>query len=104
MCPYGNKAPRPESGRGALTCAGRDPRWPRQRPSASSACVAAVWLSRLELLVPPPDLGPVHDVPPCLDVVGAAVLVLEVVRVLPHVETHHRLPSFHQRVVLVRRA
>ena len=42
------------------------------------------------------DFRPVHDVPPGVDVVGPAVLVLQVVRVLPHVDAEDRpscLPS-----------
>ena len=50
------------------------------------------------------DLRPVDDVPPGVDVVGPAVLILEVVRVLPHVDPEQRLLAIHQRVVLVRRA
>src|SRR5437016_567276 len=37
------------------------------------------------------DLAPVHDVPPRLDVVRADILVLQVVRVLPHVQPQDRL-------------
>src|SRR5215475_3790447 len=48
------------------------------------------------------DLRPVDYVPPRVDVVGPAVLVLEVVRVLPHIDAKHGLLSVHQRVVLVR--
>src|SRR5262245_19587913 len=50
------------------------------------------------------DLGPVHDVPPRVDVVGPAVLVLQVVGVLPDVDAEDRLLAFHQRAVLVRGA
>src|SRR6186713_2404564 len=49
-------------------------------------------------------LGPVHDAPPRADVVGPAVLILQVVRVLPDVDAEHGGLAFHQRVVLVRRA
>src|SRR3954464_9355061 len=49
-------------------------------------------------------LFPVDDVPPRGDVVGPAILVLQVVRVLPHVDPHDRLLPFHQRIVLVWRA
>src|SRR5262249_55063028 len=48
------------------------------------------------------DLSPVDDIPPCGDVVGASVLVLEVIGVLPHVETEDDLLAFHQRAVLIR--
>src|SRR5690606_4389745 len=44
---------------------------------------------------------PVDDVPEGLDVVGAAVLVLEVVGMLPHVEPEDRRVTVHQRAVLV---
>src|SRR5262249_56234653 len=50
------------------------------------------------------DLCPVHDVPPRVDVVGAAVLVLQVIRVLPDVDAEHRRLAVHHRIVLVRRA
>src|SRR5688572_16279753 len=59
------------------------------------------------LLVALRDLAPVHDVPPGLDVVRPAVLVLQVVRVLPDVEAEQdvaRLRALHERVVLVGRA
>src|SRR3982750_1775828 len=50
------------------------------------------------------NLRPIHDVPPRLDVIRPAVLVLEVVRVLPHVEAKDWGLAFHQRIVLIRRA
>src|SRR5258705_4929509 len=50
------------------------------------------------------DFLPVDDVPPRLDVVGPAVLVFQIVGVLPDVETHDRLLTLHQRIVLVRGA
>src|SRR5450759_1193701 len=49
-------------------------------------------------------LFPIHDIPPRADVVGSLVLVLEVVRVFPDIETHDRFLAFHERIVLVRRA
>src|SRR6516164_2269968 len=76
----------------AATRAGR-PRRARIVRGPPSAAGGGVELVR----VPPVD-----HVPPRLDVVGAAVLVLEVVGVLPHVEPEHRPPAFHDRVVLVR--
>src|SRR5437763_3446381 len=45
---------------------------------------------------------PIDHVPPRADVVGAAVLVLQVVGVLPDVEAKHREFSLHQRAVLIR--
>src|SRR5881409_3501698 len=47
------------------------------------------------------DLRPVDDVPPRVDVVWTAVLVLQIVRVLPDVDAEHDLLAFHQRAVLV---
>src|ERR1700732_4503149 len=47
---------------------------------------------------------PVHHVPPRGDVVGPAVLVFQVVGVLPDVDAEHRLLAFHERAILVRRA
>ena len=41
------------------------------------------------------DLGPVHDIPPRGDVVRPAILVLQIVGVLPHVESQDRRLSFH---------
>src|SRR6266567_8179407 len=49
------------------------------------------------------DGAPVDRVPPGGHVVGALVLVLEVVGVLPHVHAKDRDPAFHDRVVLVRK-
>src|SRR5258708_2316406 len=46
--------------------------------------------------------GPVDYVPPSADVIGAAVLVLQVVGVLPHVQAHHREFALHYGTVLVR--
>src|ERR1700691_912996 len=47
------------------------------------------------------DGRPVHDVPPRVEVVGAAVLVLEVVGVLPDVDAEQRDLAGGDRVVLV---
>src|SRR5438552_16632111 len=43
------------------------------------------------------DLRPVDDVPPRVDVVGTAVLVLRIVRVLPDVDAEPDLLAFHPR-------
>src|SRR5690242_6301426 len=48
-------------------------------------------------------LGPVHDVPPGVDVVRALVLVLQVVGVLPDVDAEQRRLPVGDRVVLVGR-
>jgi hypothetical protein len=47
--------------------------------------------------------GPVDHVPPRADVIGTAVLILQVVGVLPNVETDDGVLAFHDRVVLVGR-
>src|ERR1700730_17615170 len=46
---------------------------------------------------------PVHYVPPGFDVVGAAVLVVQVVGVLPNIAAQDRRVAVHQRAVLVLR-
>src|SRR5271166_5641546 len=48
-------------------------------------------------------LGPVHDVPPGVDVVRPAVLVVEVVRVLPDVDAEEWRLARGDRAVLIRR-
>src|SRR6266545_503888 len=63
----------------------------------------AVPPSSASLLEAPRHLRPVDDVPPGLDVLGAAVLVLEVVGVLPDVEPEQRHVAIHDRRVLVRK-
>src|SRR6185436_1607052 len=60
--------------------------------------------NRTSLLQPLVDLRPVDDIPPRVDVVGPAILILEVVRVLPDVDAEDGLLAVHHRVVLVRRA
>src|SRR3972149_4270567 len=54
-------------------------------------------------LQPARHLGPVDDVPPGGDVVGPAVLVVEVVGVLPDVDAEDRRLALGERAVLVRR-
>ena len=49
------------------------------------------------------DLVPIHHVPPRLDVIGPAVLVIEIIGVLPDVDAEDRRVAVHQRAVLVRR-
>src|SRR5207244_3361167 len=73
------------------------------RPASSSITSS---LCRLfpRRLKPSPYLRPVDDIPPRRDVVGAPVLILEVIRMLPHVEAKDGDLSIHQRAVLVRAA
>src|SRR5437868_15173498 len=46
-------------------------------------------------------LGPIDDVPPSRQIVRAAILVLEVIGVLPNVAAKDRPVAFHQGVVLI---
>src|SRR5690606_25158779 len=55
-------------------------------------------------LVAGSHLVPVDDVPPGGDVVGAPVLILEVISVLPHIEAEEGGIAVHDRRVLVGRA
>src|SRR5262249_33564667 len=48
------------------------------------------------------DLVPVDDAPEGRDVAGTAILVVEVVRVLPDVEPEERHVAVHDRAVLIR--
>ena len=52
----------------------------------------------LEALV---DLVPVDSVPPCGEVIGSAVLVLEVVGMLPHIVAQDGVFALRERTVLV---
>ena len=44
---------------------------------------------------------PVNDAPHILDVIGTAVLVAQVVSMLPNVDTHERTKSVYDRVAPV---
>src|ERR1035441_285293 len=57
-------------------------------------------LTRVEAVF---DGFPVHYVPPRGNVVRAAVLILQVVGVLPHVQAHHGVLALHHGAVLVGR-
>src|SRR5579863_1988657 len=46
-------------------------------------------------------LRPVDHVPPCLDIFGAAVLIFEVVGVLPDVKTEEGFAAVHDGIVLI---
>src|SRR5438132_14045973 len=43
---------------------------------------------------------PVHHVPPCFDVIGPAVLVFEIIGVLPNIKGKNRPVAVHERIVL----
>src|SRR5271165_1221470 len=47
------------------------------------------------------SLVPIHDVPPGIDVIGSAVLILEVVGVFPNVHAEHSLPTSKVLRVLI---
>src|SRR5258708_10050406 len=48
------------------------------------------------------DLAPVHGVPPRLEIIGAAVLVVEIIGVLPDIVSEQRALAVHDRTVLGR--
>src|SRR5688572_22350548 len=50
------------------------------------------------------DFGPVHDVPPTLEIVRAFVLVLKIIGMLPNIAAEDGLVAIHEWIVLVRRA
>src|SRR5260370_31296737 len=49
------------------------------------------------------DSVPVYYVPPGFDVIGPAVLVFEIIGVLPNINAENGCVAVHQRTVLVRR-
>ena len=76
---------------------------PRKTRSRGPRRGSESFLGSLRLRVAARDLVPVDDVPPRGEVVGSAVLVVEVVRVLPDVDAEQRHVALHERRVLVRR-
>ena len=50
------------------------------------------------------DSIPVNDVKKCTNVVGAPILIIEVIGVFPNVEAKNRSSAFHEWIVLIRRA
>src|SRR5262249_60427428 len=75
----------------------------RSAPCGLRGCLARCPDLADRFLIALCDRRPVDHVPPGLEVFGAAVLVLEVVRVLPDVDPEQRLVRLHDRRVLVRR-
>src|SRR5258707_2348929 len=67
-----------------------------------SACVSHAQRARLGGGIALSDLVPVHGIPPGLEVIGAAVLVIEIVSVFPDVVTHQHALAVHDRSVLGR--
>src|SRR5712692_7015866 len=70
---------------------------------ASSCGENQVMLAAAALLVATGNLIPVDHVPPGREIVGSAVLVLQVVGVFPHVIAHHGIQTTHQRAILIGR-
>src|SRR5690349_1215305 len=54
--------------------------------------------------IPRGDLIPADDIEPRRNVVGALILVFQIVSVLPHIKAKDRCLAVHQRRILVRRA
>ena len=77
---------------------------PDRRPLTrySVSCRPTVPASREYLLTEALfDFLPVHHVPPGGHVFRPAILILQVVGVLPDIEAHHGILAFHQRAVLI---
>src|SRR5215211_3069905 len=74
---------------------------PRHGPGTHHLWLFAAVSGALGGLVTPLSLIPVDHVPPRLYVLGAPVLVLQVVGVLPHVQPYNRGLAFHERAVPV---
>src|SRR5260370_10153681 len=70
---------------------------------ASSFGENQVTLATAALLVATSNLIPVDHVPPGREIVGSAILVLQVVGVFPHVIAHHGIQTTHQGAILVGR-
>src|SRR5260370_7043180 len=67
--------------------------------AATSTCL---WLvAAVSMLVAMGNLIPVDYVPPGGEVVGAAILVLEILGMLPDIVTHYREHTVHHRAVLL---
>src|SRR3954469_13746442 len=79
-------------------------RTPRARGSCGARARRGASASAGDRLVALGDLAPVDGVPPRVDVVGAPVLVLQVVGVLPDVNAQQRGLPLRDRVVLVGRS
>src|SRR5258707_12138166 len=67
-----------------------------------SACVSHAQRACLGGGVTLGDLVPVHGIPPGLEVIGAAVLVVEIISGFPDVVTHEHALAVHDRRVLIR--
>ena len=47
------------------------------------------------------DRWPIDDAPPTIDVIRSSILVSQVIRVFPHIQSEQRHGSRHQRTVLI---
>src|ERR1022692_301125 len=66
--------------------------------SPCSLLPSSLLLGRCKPLV---DLGPVHHVPPCFQVLGTQVLIFQVIGMLPDVVAEDRVQALGQRRILV---
>src|SRR5437870_2600324 len=44
---------------------------------------------------------PIHHIPPRVNVIRTTVLILQVIRVLPHIQSDHGKCAFHKRRILI---
>src|SRR5262249_32320123 len=81
----------------------KDARLKKNQPAATQSLGPSSRCLLLGGRKPAIDLVPVQRVPPSRDVVSAAILVLEVIRMLPHVDAHDRRLTIHDWAILIRR-
>src|ERR1700686_575511 len=74
----------------------------RPSPGALGRTQSQVQCSGLGRNVALPDSLPVQNVPPRLEIVGAAVLIVEIIGVLPHIAAEQGMLAVHHWTVLVR--
>src|SRR3954447_26355071 len=86
----------------AVTSAGLSGRTAAIPRIGMSSCFVSTALATLDLRITLGDALPIDHVPPGLEVIGAPVLVLEVVSVLPDVDPEQGRLAVHQGRILVR--
>jgi len=59
---------------------------------------------RLEYFEAVIDLIPVHNIPPSREILRAAILIFQIVRMLPDIIAHDREQTLGNRIVLIGRA
>src|SRR6266699_6497463 len=88
-----------------ITAAGMKPGLRRSQISQTVAREPRNWADCQAALLPSVEalfgFVPVHYAPPRRDILGPAILIFQIVRVLPDIETDYGELSFHQRRVLV---